>query len=188
MDFDQWLRDGTRCDVTVFGYHKCIKMYVHKLYIAEMIRFNPYDRVKIKRGRNKEREPLTEDELLAIRNANLTGKLDRVRDLFIFSAYTELSYADAQLFDYKTMTEKLGDMYYIDGERVKTGSKYFTPILGPAMKVLKKYNYKLPRISNQKGNDYLHIIQDRLQIRKKNDFPRRTSQFRYDVPYQWLHD
>lgn len=170
LSFDEWLRDGTRSDVTVSGYHKVVKMYVHKLHIAEIISSNPYDRVKIKRGRNKEREPLTEDELKALRLANLTGKLDRVRDLFIFSAYTGLSYADAQLFDYKTMTEKLGDMYYIDGERVKTGSKYFTPILGPAMKVLKKYNYKLPRISNQKGNDYLHIIQDRLQIRKKMTF------------------
>lgn len=84
-----------------------------------MISSNPYERVKIKRGRNKEREPLTEDELKALRMANLTGKFDRVRDLFIFSAYTGLSYADAQLFDYKTMTEKQGDMYYIDGERIK---------------------------------------------------------------------
>lgn len=122
MSFDEWLRDGTRSDVTVSGYHKVVKMYVHKLHIAEMISSNPYERVKIKRGRNKEREPLTEDELKALRMANLTGKLDRVRDLFIFSAYTGLSYADAQLFDYKTMTEKQGDMYYIDGERIKTGS------------------------------------------------------------------
>ena len=52
MSFDEWLRDGTRSDVTVSGYHKVVKMYVHKLHIAEIISSNPYDRVKIKRGRN----------------------------------------------------------------------------------------------------------------------------------------
>ena len=33
------------------------------------------------------------------------------------------------------------------------------------MEVLKKYNYKLPVISNQKGNLYLHAIEQQLGIR-----------------------
>lgn len=32
LSFDEWLRDGTRSDVTVSGYHKVVKMYVHKLH------------------------------------------------------------------------------------------------------------------------------------------------------------
>jgi site-specific recombinase XerD len=56
---------------------------------------------------------------------------------------------------------------YIDGERLKTGSKFFTPILPPALAVLKKYDYKLPVISNQKLNDYLHLIQADLRINKE---------------------
>ena len=35
------------------------------------------------------------------------------------------------------------------------------------MDVLKKYNYKLPVISNQKINDYLDILRERLGINKK---------------------
>ena len=76
-------------------------------------------------------------------------------------AYTGLAYCDMALFDYKTMTEKSGNIMYIDGERLKT------PILPPALAVLKKYDYKLPVISNQKLNDYLHLIQADLRINKE---------------------
>ena len=68
------------------------------------------------------------------------------------------------------MTEKLGDTYYIDGSRLKTGNKFFTPILAPAMEILKKYNYKLHIMSNQKVNDYLHILQDRIETNKSMTF------------------
>ena len=61
-------------------------------------------------------------------------------------------------------------MYYIDGSRIKTGVNFYTPILKPAMDVLKKYKFKLPQISNQKANDYLHVLQDRMGLRKNLTF------------------
>jgi site-specific recombinase XerD len=64
------------------------------------------------------------------------------------------------------MTEKKNDFTYIDGKRVKNGCNYYTPILPPAMEVLVKYNYQLPKISNQKANDYLHLIESRAGIHK----------------------
>jgi hypothetical protein len=133
LGFDLWLRDGTRTDVTVFGYHKRLKIYTRQLRMADMIERDPYDQVKIKRGKSKERQPLTEVEMKKMRDAVLPKKLDRVRDLFIFAAYTGLSFADTQLFDFKTMTELVDDMYYIDGERLETGTKFFAPVLQPAM-------------------------------------------------------
>ena len=81
-------------------------------------------------------------------------------------AYTGLAFADMEIFDFDTMTEQREDYTYIDGDRVKTGSNYFTPILPPAMEVLKKYDYKLPVRSNQKINDYLHIIESDLHLNK----------------------
>jgi len=81
-------------------------------------------------------------------------------------AYTGLAYCDMCLFNYKTMTEKHGNTIYIDGSRLKTGSSYFTPILPPALEVLKKYDNKLPIISNQKLNDYCHLIEADLKINK----------------------
>lgn len=189
MAFDRWLRDGTRTDVTIYGYHKHVKCYTKQLRMADMIPYDPYNKVKIKRGKCKERQPLTEKELKKMRDAKLDGKMERVRDLFIFAAYTGLAFCDTQLFDFDTMTEKVGRMYYINGERLKTGSSFFTPILQPAMDVLKKYKYDLPTISNQKANDYLHLIQAQLKINKNLTFHVARHSFAtlalaHDVPIE----
>lgn len=69
-------------------------------------------------------------------------------------------------FNYLTDVVTRSGFKYIDGERLKTGSKFFTPILPPAMDVLKRYDYKLPKISLQKYNDYLHIIEEKTGFNK----------------------
>jgi site-specific recombinase XerD len=188
--FDEWLReDGTRSDVAVYNYHKRMKKFVRLAYERGIIEKNPYDTTHFKRGKCKERKPLTENELLVLRNLNLSGKEDRVRDLFIFAAYTGLAYCDVQAFDFFKMTEKSGDLYYIDGSRMKTGSNFFTPILKPAMDVLKKYNFVLPKISNQKANDYLHLLESRANINKTLTFHVARHSFAtlslsHDVPIE----
>ena len=189
MAFDHWLRDGTRTDVTIYGYHKNVKCYTKQLRMADMIPYDPYNKVKIKRGKCKERQPLSEKELKKMRDAIFDGKMERVRDLFIFAAYTGLAFCDTQLFDFATMTEKVGKMFYINGERLKTGSTFFTPILQPAMEVLEKYSYQLPKISNQKANDYLHLIQEKLNINKNLTFHVARHSFAtlalaHDVPIE----
>lgn len=167
---DEWFHDGTRTDVSVHTYHKHLRKVTRYLRMADMIPADPYERVKINRGKSKERQPLTEDELTKMRKMNLDDKLDPVRDLFIFSAYTGLAYCDVQAFNFDLMTEKIDSMYYIDGQRLKTDTRFFTPILKPAMEVLKKYHFNLPKITNQKGNDYLHIIQNAMGLHKRLTF------------------
>ena len=169
--FDRWLRDtGERTDVTIWDYHKRVKKYTRILKLNEIIEKDPYEICKFYHGRSKPRTPLTEPELLALRRIKLVDKLDRVRDLFIFAAYTGLAYVDVESFDFDSMTQQIGDMFYINSTRTKTGTKYYTPILKPAMDVLKKYNFRLPRITNQKANEYLHVIEAQLGITKSLTF------------------
>ena|SRR5574344_42368 len=170
LEFDEWLHDGSRTDVSVHTYHKHLRKVTRYLRMADMIPVDPYERVKLSRGKSKERQPLTEDELDKLRAIKLTEPMDHVRDLFIFAAYTGLAYCDVQVFNFDQMTEKIGNIYYIDGKRLKTGTKFFTPILTPAMEVLKKYDYNLPKITNQKGNEYLHLIQHAMGLRKSLTF------------------
>ena len=189
MAFDKWLHNGDRTDVTIYGYHKKLKKWVSELERTEQIPRNPYKLVTFNRGKSKERQPLLESELVLIREAQLDSRLDRVRDLFIFAAYTGLAFCDTQAFDFATMTIQEGSMSYIDGSRIKTGTKFFTPILSPAMDVLKKYDYKLPKISNQKANDYLHLIQAKLDIKKNLTFHVARHSFAtltlaHDVPIE----
>lgn len=165
--FDKWLRkDNNRSDYTIHGYHKKVKKYTKLLWQLEMISTDPYQYVKFPKGSNKERNPLDEAELIKMRNLKCKGYLDRARDLFIFMAYTGLAFCDMELFNFDTMTVERPDYTYIDGERLKTGSNFFTPILPPAMDVLKKYNYKLPIITNQKLNQYCHVLEALCQFNK----------------------
>ena len=136
-EFDAWLHeDGTRTDASVYNYHKRLKVCTRLAYEEGIIEKNPYEMVSFSRGTSKERTPLSEHELKLIREANLPPKEERVRDLFIFAAYTGLAFCDTQKFDFFTMTEQIGDLYYINSSRLKTGTNFFTPILSPAMEVL----------------------------------------------------
>lgn len=166
--FDDFLRkeNPDRKQTTVHGYHKRMKPYVIEAYKLRHIDSNPYDIFDNARGTSKEREPLTQQELDHLRAIELPDKLDRVRDLFVFGCYTGLSYSDIALFRYETDVVESNGMYFIDGERLKTGTKFYTPLLRPAMDVLAKRNYKLPLISNQKYNDFLHVIEARLGLNK----------------------
>ena len=191
--FDDFLRDEdpTRLQPTIHDYHKVVKKYTRMAAQYEYIAKDPYEAplCKFERGKSKERRPLLEEELLKIRKKKLYGKEDRVRDLFIFCAYTGLAYVDSQNFDFETMTETVNGQTYIDGKRVKTGNTFYTPILPPAMEVLKKYNYVLPHISNQKANDYLHLIEVSCEIHKpltmhvaRHSFA--TLALSYDIPIE----
>lgn len=188
--FNAWLHeDGTRTDVSVHNYHKNLHIQTRKAFQEGLIDKDPYDLVSFPRGKCKERKPLSEIELKKIREAELPAKEERVRDLFIFAAYTGLAYCDVLEFNFKRMVEQIGDMYYIDGSRLKTGSNFFTPILPPAMEILEKYNYTLPKISNQKANDYLHIIESRLGINKPITFHVARHSFAtlaltHDIPIE----
>ena len=189
LAFDRWLHNGERSDVTIYGYHKRLKKWVGELARLDEIPRNPYKIVSVTRGKSKERQPLLESELKKMRDYPFDGKLERVRDLFIFSAYTGLAFCDVQNFDYQSMTVKEGDLVFIDGNRIKTDTKFFTPILAPAMEVLKKYDFNLPKISNQKANDYLHLIQAQLGIKKNLTFHVARHSFAtlalaHDVPIE----
>ena len=191
--FDDFLHkeDPRRTQPTIHDYHKVVKKFTRMAAQYEYIAKDPYETplCKFERGKSKERRPLLEEELIRIRDCKLGEKEGRVRDLFIFCAYTGLAYVDSQNFDYETMTDTINGQVYIDGKRVKTGNNFFTPILPPAMKILKKYKYQLPHISNQKANDYLHLIEVSCKIHKpltmhvaRHSFA--TLALSYDIPIE----
>lgn len=168
MAFDEFLRhEKDRMQTTLKNYHKVVAGYTKKAKFDSLIDDDPYDHVHIERGKSKERRPLTEDEVLIIREWMPTSRqLEKARDLFIFSCYTGLAYADAQSFVFAEHTTIIDGKYYIDGARIKTGERYLTPILAPALDILKKWDYRLPIMSNVRMNYSLHEIESLLGINK----------------------
>lgn len=76
-----------------------------------------------------------------------------------------MSYADMFKFDFKNVVEEKGK-YVIRDERVKTEEEYFIVLLSPAVEILKKYNYSLPKLSNFQYNQKLKIVADYAKINK----------------------
>jgi integrase len=85
------------------------------------------------------------------------SQVDMARDLFIFQMYTGLAYIDTQRFDATQYREVDGKWKFI-GERVKTGVPYVSMLLPPVVEVLKKYDWHVPIMNNQKYNQLLKAI------------------------------
>ena len=94
-----------------------------------------------------------------------TDSLQRVRDLFVFQTYTCLAYVDLAAFDVSKIQTVKGKKVYI-GKRGKTKESFTIPLLKPALDILKKYNNRLPIISNVKYNEFLKAIAQHAGIDK----------------------
>jgi integrase len=165
--FDSWLhqrkkKDGASIiDAAVYKYHRCLKALINRAVTFQKIDRNPYDLLKgkFKRGDRENVEYLTESEMKAIENLQLPADdtMEVSRDIFVFQMYTGLSYSDAQSFDI-SQYRKDGDTYTNVGERIKTGVAYVSQLLPPAVRVLEKYDMKIPRIENHVYNRALKAI------------------------------
>lgn len=128
------------------------------------LKINPFNSIKISK-RTKEVEYLTLDEIQAIKSKSFNGRLEKVRDLFLFQCFTGLAYADmAQLT--KEDFQFNGEQIFIKKCRVKTGISYLTVLIDEAVEIIRRYNFELPVLSNQKYNSYLKEIADLCGITK----------------------
>ena len=129
------------------------------------IKINPFNGIKIVK-KTKEVEFLTESEVKTIKEKNLGGRLSKVRDLFIFQCFTGLAYTDmAHLTREDFQVNELGQIY-IKKSRLKTGVGFTTVLFPEAAEIIKRYDYELPVLSNQKYNSYLKEIADLCGITK----------------------
>lgn len=143
---------------TVWGYMKILRTYIHDAILHEKIDKDPSQGIKVKRGNSEQDRWLSEEEIQKIEEAKMSnGSLARVRDLFIYSCYTGLAYSDLMDFSIEKI-EQDGDDKYLYGHRIKTGEEYIVLILPRALEILEKYNYKLPKLSNQQYNHRLKDV------------------------------
>lgn len=146
--------------------HICVKLKTFFIFAVNngKIKINPFNQVSIDRTQ-KEVVKLDKDELEVIKRKAFVGRLDKVRDLFLFQCYTGLAYCDMADLRHSDI-ECEGDMYFVRKNRQKTKIMFFTVLNDDAMRILEKYNYMLPVLSNQKYNSYLKEIGDLCNIGK----------------------
>lgn len=156
--FDDYLHTKGYKQTSVYGIHKRIKKYINNAVRADIIAANPYDKMKLDRGKFSGIKYLLKEEIDMLEHCSITDNyISKARDLFIFQCYTGLSYSDMAKFDWDKV-DKHKDYYAIIDCRQKTDEQYFIVLLKPAIRVLQRYNYQLPIISNAKYNAYLKIV------------------------------
>lgn len=112
---------------------------------------------KVERDKNLDIVTMTIHELKRFYELDLSKKpmLERVRDMYCFQTFTGQRFSDVASFRKEDLH---GDTWIF--EAYKTKKTTVIPLVGyaaPALDILKKYNYKLPIISNQKFNDFLKL-------------------------------
>lgn len=157
-EYDMWLHGRNYVQSTIHSYHKFLKIYINQAIDEGLIKHSPYTGIKIERGKSSLRKFLTEKELIAVMEAKIpTESLESIRDLFVFQCFTGIAYADLKLFDFSKVEERNGK-YILHDTRWKSGEDFYIVLLSPAVNILKKYNFRLNVVSNQKYNLYLKVI------------------------------
>jgi hypothetical protein len=102
---------------------------------------------------------LSEKEIKAIYNLDLSDNkhLDIARDVFLVGCYTAQRYSDYSKIN-KNNIKEYNNIKYIELTQKKTGDKAIIPIRAELNKILKKYNYNLPKTYNQKVNQYIKEV------------------------------
>ena len=148
-------------DTGVSAYHKSLRAMLNRALKMGKIHANPYDRLRgeFKHRMRETTEYLTEEQMQKILDLTPVpgSNVDMARDLFIFQMYTGLAYVDTQKFD-ATKYKLVNGKWKFIGERVKTGVPYVSMLLPPVVEVLKKYDWHVPIMSNQKYNLMLKSI------------------------------
>ncbi|WP_298423234.1 tyrosine-type recombinase/integrase [uncultured Kordia sp.] len=103
---------------------------------------------------------LTMEQVTEIINHDFSKnpRLERVRDLFVFGCVTGMRYSN-----YSKVKENDISNGFINVRDQKNNSKVLSIPLNDYSKfILKKYDYKLPKITNQKFNDYVKEVIEKV--------------------------
>lgn len=186
VDFERFLRSYVPTDHqkrmennTVMKHIQRLRKMVTLAYKMEWIEKDPFIKFKPTYIKN-EREYLREDELQNIIDRDFEfERLTLVKDLFLFSCYTGLSYIDVINLNEDNIAIGIDGGRWIITNRQKTHNKVKIPILRQAKELIEKYRFHIktkktktlfPNISNQKLNAYLKEIADLCGINKNLTF------------------
>lgn len=124
-----------------------------------------------------DRDILTQEEIDLIYNKEFcTGRLEQIRDIFVFACYSGLSYIDVANLTEDNIQEAFDGNLWIMTKRQKTNVNSNIRLLDIPKAILEKYrgtlkNGKcLPVVSNQKVNEYLKEIATVCGIGKELTF------------------
>lgn len=158
IEFDTHLRTTIKSQPTLYKRHSALRRFIKEAINRGLCKFDPYMQFKVKKGKSKDPVFLLENEIKMIQNYQpINDKLENTKDMFILQCFTGMAYIDMAQFTKSDISE-IDGRKVINSRREKTDESFITLLLPEAEKILEKYNYMLPVLSNQKYNDYLKLL------------------------------
>ena len=186
LDFEQYLRtyQPKRASKTCSnnGAMKHLERLMKMVNLAlrlEWLAKDPFRNYKLNFHKT-ERSYLSERELRLIEETTFSGAgYERVKDVFLFSCYTGLSYIDVKELKSQQLVLGIDGNLWIHTKREKTNEIVKIPLLPNAKEIIEKYRKDtrpdvlgklLPVYSNQKTNSYLKVIAKTCGVHKHITF------------------
>lgn len=164
---------------TVMKHIQRLRKMVTLAYNMEWVEKDPFRRWKTT-FEKVDRDYLSANELSNIETHHFPiERLERVRDLFIFSCYTGISFVDIKNLTPKNTWIADDGNEWIVTHRQKTNTKVKIPLLKKAKDIIEKYanhpitsvsRMLLPTITNEKANLYLKEIAEVCGVEKNLTF------------------
>ena len=185
-DFEHYLRTYKNSKKQLMlsnnGVMKHLERFKKMINLAiklEWIHKNPFSQFQLKYDKY-DRAYLNERELGLLENTEFKSeRLQKIKDCFVFSCYTGLSYIDVKELTESNIVKGIDNNNWIYTKREKTDEQVKVPILPKAWDILEKYrtsqerDFKasvLPISSNQKTNAYIKEIVKACGIHKNISF------------------
>ena len=176
-DYEFWLKTDRHCDHnTTLKYLNNFKKIINICLKNGWLTSDPFLGFK-RTKREVTKEFLTQEELNVIEEKDFDiPRIEIVRDIFLFSCYTGLAYADVKKLKYSEIVIGIDGEQWIYTNRQKTEPLSRIPLLPPTLDIIEKYRdfpakkssgLILPVLNNQKMNAYLKEIADLCSIQKK---------------------
>jgi site-specific recombinase XerD len=177
MSYDFYLRSERNCNNnSTVKYLKNFKKIILICIANGWLDKDPFIKYKPK-VKEVKRDYLNAEELaLMASKALVSDRVRQVRDIFLFSCYTGLAYADVKKLKRSELVTGLDGQKWIYTSRQKTDTDSRIPLLPQALRLLVQYEdhpqcvdegLLLPVLSNQKMNSYLKEIADACGITKE---------------------
>lgn len=158
---------------------KKLKKIVRLCIANDWLNKDPFKSFKIT-SKETHRNFLLKDELEKLVGQKFDNeRLERVKDIFLFSCYTGLAYSDVAELTQGDISIGIDGIQWIFTRRAKTDTSSRIPLLPIAYEIIQKYatdpqvlntGLLLPIMSNQKINDYLKEVATICGFNKKLTF------------------
>lgn len=183
-DFEYYMRHERRCRTnTVWGYMIVLKHIISIARNIGLLPFNPFAGY-INSPESVDRGFLTKEELQLMIDARMkNAQYELVRDLFVFSTFTGLSYSDVKNLTKDNLKISFDSHLWIITRRQKTNTDSSIRLLEVPKRIIEKYkgyirdNRIFPVPSNSSCNAILKKIAKQCGINKRVTYHQSRHTF-----------